>query len=86
MPESASDRAVFDTIKALIAATQPDADAEAAAALLTSRQGRASRAFELAAEDISQLTGLGNAAANAIDMIDELSRYAGVEKGARSRC
>lgn len=80
MPESASDRAVFDTIKALIAATQPDADAEAAADLLTSRQGRASRAFELAAEDISQLTGLGNAAANAIDMIDELSRYAGVEK------
>ena len=35
--------------------------------------------FELAAEDIAVQTGLNRAACQAIDMIDELSRYAGVE-------
>ena len=80
------DRSVFDALKALIECTDPRADAEEAARKLISRQGSKARAFELAAEDIASQTGIGKAAAQAIDMIDELSRYAAVEaKGENPR-
>ena len=63
----------------LIACADSHADAREAARKLLHFHGRQARAFELAAEDIQAQTGLGKEACRAIDMIDELSRYAGVE-------
>jgi DNA repair protein RadC len=66
-------------LEALIARTDRTSDAAALARALVSSQGRESRVFELAAEDIRAQTGLGKAACEAIDMIDEISRYAEIE-------
>ena len=67
-------------LERLIALTDKQVDSEAAAKKLCSVTGGEARAFEMAAEDIMAQTGLNRAAAEAIDLIDELCRYAGVEE------
>ena len=80
--DSAEDKSltpVAAALRALIERTAPKADAVLASLRLTQSQGRDARAFELASEDIAAQTGLGKAACAAIDMIDELCRYAAIE-------
>jgi DNA repair protein RadC len=76
----ADDRRLFNALAALIERTDKSADAAACAERLLSLQGSAPRAFELSEEDIMAETGLNRTAAQAIDLIDELSRYTLVEK------
>ncbi len=74
---------VAQALENLIAVTDRRADARTAARSLLKNQGKEARVFELEAEDISAQTGLSKAACEAIDMIDELSRYACVEEAGR---
>ncbi len=77
MPE---ENPVFRALTDLITATDPNADAGAAAQKLLEGKKRAWDVFEMAAEDISAQAGLSPQSAQALDLVDELCRYAGVER------
>lgn len=64
----------------LISAVDRHADAEKSADALLSGVARSGRVFELDAGDISLTGALSSSAAEAIDLIDELTRYADTEK------
>ncbi len=69
-----------EALKQLIRSADRGADADKATASLLDGTYSAWEVFEMAAEDISVQTGLKPAAAQAIDLVDELSRYVAVER------
>ena len=69
----------FSALKRLIELLDSSVDAEEAARKLTV-DGSPGRAFGMSCEDIMALTGMNRRAAEAIDLVDELCRYTGVEK------
>ena len=71
-------------LKQLICSADKGADADKAVSSLLEGSYSAWEVFEMAAEDISVQTGLNPAAAQAIDLIDELSRYVAVERMGQS--
>lgn len=64
-----------DVIRQLILTADKDADADAALMRLCAGGLRPGRVFEMDAADIMAVTGLSRKAAQALDMVDELSRY-----------
>ena len=68
-----------EALTGLIAAVDKNADAASAAEALLKDIAMSGRAFELDAGDICARAGISRSAAEAIDLIDELTRYADTE-------
>lgn len=69
-----------EALRSLISAVDAHADAEAGAEALLDGVTKSGRVFELDAGDVTLRSGLSAAAAEAIDLIDELTRYADTEQ------
>ncbi len=67
-------------LERLIRASDRSSDAALAARKLLQGTVREWDVFEMAADDVSARTGLDMAAAMAVDLVDELSRYADIER------
>ena len=72
-----------DALTRLISAVDKNAGAEQAADALLADIACGGRVFELDAGDICARTGISRGAAEAVDLVDELTRYADTEQGAK---